>query len=69
MGFNITDTDEGKILYYDIKKDNLMLWINTVIHLQNNKMEFGIEFMNKRWIYAKYLLIVGMRLLLVLFMK
>lgn len=55
MGFNITEIDEGKVFYYDVKKDTLKLWINTAIHLQNNNKEFAIEFMNKTMDMCKIL--------------
>lgn len=34
-------------MHFNFKKNNLMLWVNIVIHLESKKDEYAIEFMNK----------------------
>lgn len=47
MDFNITEKYGGHIFHFDVKRDISVLWINIAIHFENNKNEFGTEFMNK----------------------
>lgn len=43
MNINITK----KYGHFDLKRDNLMIFFNIVIHFEDRNNEFGIEFMNK----------------------
>ncbi|KAJ6645471.1 hypothetical protein Bhyg_00677 [Pseudolycoriella hygida] len=47
IDFNITEIEDGQTLFYDFKKDNLMLSINNNIRFEDGNKEFSIEFMNK----------------------
>lgn len=56
VDFNMTDLKlGGNIMYFHIKKDNLVLWINTAIHLETSKGEYATEFMNKTLSVCKML--------------
>lgn len=48
IDFNVTELKSGgHIMYFNIRKDNLMLWSNTAIHFENKENEYTTEFMNK----------------------
>lgn len=47
LNVNITEKNGELIAQFDLRRDNLMQFVNTIIHFEDNHNEFGIEFMNR----------------------
>ncbi len=43
----MTTKDGVQTAYYELKKDNMLIFVNSIIDIGDDDDDFGIEFMNK----------------------
>ncbi len=47
VNYNMSEKDGELIAYYELKKENMIFFLNAVIDFADNNDDFGTEFMNK----------------------